>query len=412
MTFRALAAHHPPRAEAWWRRDSNVTAADGERARGALDGVRVVEIAAGRAVAYCGQLLAQCGAEVTRIEPPGGDAIRLAGPFRDDDVDPNDGGLHAALNRGKRSVVLDLGHEDEAGLAGKLIEGAALLLTSWRTQGRLPLAEPQRMGERFPETTYVSISEFGIDGPYADWQADSHILEGLAGMSYVSGAPDRAPLTIGVELADYFAAVHGWIASLVAIAAGRREERPRFVDVSMHESLAMTDDHNFTVYLGTGAVRRRYYSRILPSYPSDIMACKDGYIAFVPVGAGQRDFAGAVSKLLERPDLADDPLFTSTQERVLRWADFDAVAQPWLDRHTAREIFERAGQLGMGFGAVPDVAAQLADPHLEARGYWVEAPDGTKLSGAGVRMSGTPLQLGEAPDLGADGEALLGRAQD
>ena len=224
----------------------------------------------------------------------------------------------------------------------------------------------------------------------------------------MSGAPDREPLSIGVELADYFAAVHGWLSSVVARAAARRDERPGFVDVSMHESLAMTDDHNLTLYLGTGAVRRRYYSRILPAYPSDIMACKDGYIAFVPVGAGHHDFAGAVSELIERPDVASDPLFNDSQERVLRWADFDAIVQPWLDRHTVREIFERAGRLGMGFGAVPDVAAQLADEHLEERGYWVEGPDGTRSSGAGARMSGTPQRFGEAPDLGADGEALLG----
>ena len=377
-------------------------ATGGSAGPGALDGVRVVEIAAGRAVAYCAQLLAQCGAEVIRVEPPGGDAIRRAGPFRGDVPDPDGGGLHAAINRGKRSVVLDLARDDEAGAAARLIGGAALLATSWRAPGRLPLAEPERMAERFPETTYLSISEFGIDGPYAHWRADSHIVEGLAGMSYVSGAPDREPLSIGVELADYFAAAHGWLSALAALAAARRGARPRFVDVSIHESLAMTDDHNLAVWLGNGAVRRRYHSRILPGYPNDIMPCKDGHIAFVPVGSGHHDFAGVVSKLIERPELAGDPLFTDTQERVLRWRDFDALVQPWLDRHTVREIFERAGELGMGFGTVPDAAAQLADPHLGQRGYWTAGPDGARLTGPTAIMSETPLRAGAAPALGAD----------
>jgi crotonobetainyl-CoA:carnitine CoA-transferase CaiB-like acyl-CoA transferase len=391
--------------------DSNLTHVNKSQNPSPLDGVRIVEIAAGRSVAYCGQLLAQCGAEVIRIEPPGGDEIRLAGPFREDVSDPNDGGLHTSINRGKRSVVLDLERNDDTELASRLINSATLLLTSWRAGGQLPLNEPKLIAELFPKTTYLSISEFGIDGPHAGWEADSHILEGLAGMSYVSGAPDREPLSIGVELADYFAAVHGWISALVALAAGHRDTQTRFIDLSMHESLTMTDDHNLTVYLGMQAIRRRYYSRILPGYPSDIMSCKDGYIAFVPVGAGYHDFASAVTQLVERPDMVNDPLFTNTQERVVRWADFDAVVQPWLDQHTVREIFERAGELGMGFGAVPDVAAQLADPHLEERSFWLEGPDGTKLTGASALMSKTPLRFSEAPALGADDDELLKRSE-
>ena len=251
-----------------------------------LEGVRVVEIASGLAVAYCGRLLAQSGAEVIRIEPPGGDAIRQAGPFKDDRPDLDGGGLHRLLNAGKRSVALDVTTAEGAEALEPLLRGSALLLASWRTPAALPLAEPERMRERFPETTFVSISEFGIDGPYASHQADSHIIEALAGNSYVSGDPDREPLSSGVELADYFGAVVGWIAALAALAEGRGGEHPGFVDVSNHEVLTMTDDHNLSVYLGIGGVRRRFYSRILPNYPSDIFASKDGHIAFVTAGPG------------------------------------------------------------------------------------------------------------------------------
>ena len=162
-----------------------------------LEGVRVVEIASGLAVAYCGRLMAQSGAEVIRIEPPGGDAIRRAGPFKDDRPDVDGGGLHRLLNAGKRSVALDVTTAEGAESLEPLLRGSALLLASWRTPAALPLAEPERMRERFPETTFVSISEFGIDGPYASHQADSHIIEALAGNSYVSGDPDREPLSSG-----------------------------------------------------------------------------------------------------------------------------------------------------------------------------------------------------------------------
>ena len=380
----------------------------------AIEGVRVVEIAAGRAVAYSTQLLAQFGAEVIRIEPPGGDAIRLAGPFTGDERDPDGGGLHAAINRGKQSVVLDLERDEAAALAARLIEGADLLISDWREGERmsseLPLGDPDRWGERFPETTFVSISDFGMTGPYASWHADSHIIEGLAGFSYVSGDPDREPLSAGIEISDYFAATHATIAALAAVAAARRGQRTHVVDISAHEALTMTDDHNLVVWLGSGVVRKRYYSRILPGYPNDIMACKDGYIAFVPVGTGHHDFAGVISTLLERPDMKDSPIFTETQTRNLRWREFDAVALPWLARHTREEIFQRAGELGLGFGTVPDVEDLLADHHLEERDYWDDGPDGARLTGAGAIMSATPQRFGPAPALDADGEALRASA--
>ena len=123
-----------------------------------LPDVRVVEIASGVAVAYATQLLWQLGAEVIRIEPPEGDAVRHAGPFRDDRPDLDGGGLHRYVNGGKRSVALDLGTEEGAALAGRLIASSDLLVTSWRAGGALPLAEPDPMRARFPETTYLSIS--------------------------------------------------------------------------------------------------------------------------------------------------------------------------------------------------------------------------------------------------------------
>ena len=381
-----------------------------------LDGVRVIEIASGLAVAYCGRLLAQSGAEVIRIEPPDGDAIRLAGPFKDDRPDLDGGGLHRLLNAGKRSVALDVTTGEGAAALEPLLRGSALLLASWRTPAALPLAEPELMRERFPETTFVSISEFGIDGPYASHQADSHIIEALAGNSYVSGDPDREPLSSGVELADYFGAVVGWVAALAAIAEGRAGERPGFVDVSSHETLTMTDDHNLSVYLGIGGVRRRYYSRILPGYPSDIFACKDGHIAFVTAGPGGRDFAGNISKLVEQPELATHPLFTNVSARLMQWREFDELVRPWFESHTSREIFLRTGELDLGFGEVATAPDLLDDPHLEARGYWraeVDAngePTGGVLPGPAGRFTESPLQIGlKAPALG-EGNALLSHA--
>ena len=380
-----------------------------------LPNVRVVEVASGVAVAYSAQLLGQLGAEVIRIEPPGGDAVRLAGPFpatrpggeADGSPDLDSGGLHRYLNGGKRSVVLDLGSDEGAALAAGLIAGSDLLVGDWRESGLLPFDDADAMRERFPDTTCVSISDFGMTGPRAGWRADSLIHEALSGITYVSGEPDREPLALGVDVADYFAGLVGWIASLTALAQASVGERPGFIDVSKHEVIASSDDHSVSIYQGTGALRKRYYSRVLVSYPSDIMACKDGHIAFVtPQGSFPK-----IADMVGRPEVADDPLFNDRRERVVRWRDFNAIVDPYLQEHTPAELLRRSDELHLAFGAVPSVADLLADEHLHARGFWIEGPDGESVIGPPLRLSATPLLAGRpAPALGSTSIEQLGAA--
>ena len=378
-----------------------------------LPDVRVVEIASGVAVAYCAQLLGQLGAEVIRIEPPEGDSVRLAGPFPEGEPDaPPDldaGGLHRYLNGGKRSVALDLDSEDGAALAAGLIAGSDLLVGSWRDAGALPFDDADAMRERFPDTTCVSISDFGMDGPRAAWRADSMILEALSGITYVSGAPDREPIALGVDVADYFAGLMGWIASLTALAQASVGERPGFIDVSAHEVIASSDDHSLSLYAGTGAVRRRHYSRVLSSYPSDIMACKDGHFSFVtPQGA----FPARVAELIGRPDLVDDPLLNERRERAIRWREFDALVGPYLQAHTKAELLRRSDDLHLAFAPVPSVADLLADEHLRERGFWIEGADGEDVIGPPMRLPATPPSAGRpAPALGSTSAGDLGAAE-
>jgi crotonobetainyl-CoA:carnitine CoA-transferase CaiB-like acyl-CoA transferase len=374
----------------------------------ALDGIRIVEVAAGRAVAYAGKLFAQSGAEVIRIEPPGGDAIRNAGPFPGDNPDPNAGGWHEYLNGGKRSVVLDLTTAEGAAAAGGLIEQSVMLLTSWKTPGEIPFADAEAMRARFPNTIYVSISPFGRTGPYADYyDADSHILEAIAGYSYVTGYPDREPLSLGVEVADYFGGVYGWVSGLAVLNARQAGEEHHFVDISGLETLTLADDHNLAIYQGMGMLRRRFYSRVLGAYPSDIMRCRDGYVSVVP---GAPDFATAMALLIDRPDLIDHPLLQRPRDRVVQWREFDAMIQPWLLEHDAKEIVEKANELRLAFALVPTVQDLLEnDPHLQAREFFPQV-DGHPEVGPPVRLSESPLRVADAPDLGEGNRELVGQA--
>ena len=373
---------------------------------GALGGVRIIEIAAGLPVAYAGKLLAQCGAEVIRIEPPGGDPIRAAGPFPGDEPDPDAGARHVFLNGGKRSVALDVGSERGAAVAAGLIAGADALVTSWKAPSALPLADFAAMRERFPDTLYVSISPFGRTGPYADYEGDSHTLEALAGFTYVTGYPNREPVGLGVDTAEHLGGLYGWVTALTLLNARAAGERHHAADVSCYEAAALTDDHNLAVYAGMGLLRRRFYSRVLGAYPSDIMRCRDGFVSVVP---GAPDFATSLALLIDRPDLIDDPLLQLPKERVVRWRDFDALISPWLMERDAEEIVTRAQELRLAFAFVPDVADLVADEHLAARGFFEEVEGGLAV-GPPVRLSETPLRPAPPPALGEANAELAGGA--
>ena len=360
-------------------------------APGPLAGLRVVEIAAGTAVAYCGQLLAQAGADIVRVEPPEGDEIRLQGPFPGDRFSLDEGGMHRVLNGGKRSVAAAASAEGAAAVEA-LVADCDLLLSSHQADSPLPLDDPAEFARRFPGVTYASISPFGATGPYASYRADSQVIEALSGFSYVTGNPDREPLAMGVDIADYFAGVNGYIAALAALFDGGRG----FVDVSSLESLALADDHTLAVYAGTGAIRRRYYSRVLIAYPMDVLPCKDGAVAFIM----QANSAPPLAELIGRPELAEAPILAEMRERVLNWQDFDALILPWLAKHSADEVVERARELRLPFGYVLRATELLEDEHLNVRGFFDPPPGGERTLGPPFRLTETPLRSGTPPALG------------
>ena len=330
-----------------------------EGGSGPLAGVRVVEVAAGRAVAYAGRLFALCGAEVVRIEPPSGDAIRREGPFPGDIEHTESGSVQRVLNGGKRSVVADLHCDDGVAVASAVIAGCDLVLGAARTPG-IPLlgaaqtpgdrllGNPARFAQRFPGVTFVSISPFGAIGPapepYARYRADSHVIEALAGCSYVTGDPDREPLSMGVDVADHFAGVAGFEAALVALLDRHAGVARRFVDVSTLEALAHADHDTLSLYAATGAVRRRHAS----AARSELLDARDlladehlrarGGFPTLPDG---RATVGPPFRLSATPPrVAPAPQLGAHQ--VEPWSrPREAITAPNPPEHDARSFFER-----------------------------------------------------------------------
>jgi crotonobetainyl-CoA:carnitine CoA-transferase CaiB-like acyl-CoA transferase len=386
----------------------------------ALSDLRVIDLSQGVAGPCCTKLLADYGAEVIKVEPPGGDVTRRLGPFPGDLPHQEKSGLFLHLNTNKKSVTLDVATTSGVVILKKLLAQADVLVESYPPgcTEEWGIAYEQ-LREDFPQLVYASITPFGQTGPYRDYRANSLVAIAMSSIMYNTGEPDREPLVTGTEPADYFAGFQAFVGILAALAYRERDGTGQHVDVSLVESMAAAEEYNAAMYAYSGAIRRRLYSRHVFGYPMDILPSQDGYVVVIPGAQGfprplMEQGVSPMSLLLEDLDLDQTPLFQTMQERYVRWRELDELLLPWLTTHPSRQIVETAQELRMPFALVPTVADLLEDAHLEERGFFkeIDHPEAGKLRhpGALFRMSETPCSTGPAPTLGQDNEAVLGEA--
>lgn len=379
----------------------------------ALDDIRIIDLTQGISGPYATKLLAEHGADVVKIEPPGGDYTRRLGPFPGDQPDPGKSGLFIHLNGNKKSVTLDIAADSSRVVLRRLVQDADVLIESGNPgdMAAIGLAYDDLKAD-LPRLIYCSVTPFGQTGPYSGYKGNSLAAMALSGLMYITGDPDKEPLTTGGEPAEYFAGLHTWIGILAALEHRSQTGAGQYVDVSMLESLGCADEYNTAAYSYLGMIRKRYYSRHhIPTYPSDIFPCRDGHIVVVG-GAGGFPFLMAV--LLEQPELEENPMFQNLWLRTFQWQEFEKILRPYLNEHDWEDLLTRAQELRIPFAAVMDPAMLLANPHLKERAFFYELnqPDVGKLPLAAniYQMSETPLQFGPAPALGQDTKEALSEA--
>ena len=383
----------------------------------ALDGLRVVDISQGIAGPYATKLLADSGAQVTKVEPPGGDYSRRLGPFPGDVPDPEKSGLYLHLNTSKRGITLDVSVPSGQVVLKKLLAHADVFVTSDKTSALQSWALGyDDLRAEFPELIVAQVTPFGATGPYAEYEGNSLTAMAMSSLMYNTGEPDREPLATGGEPGEYIAGVQLWVAILAALANRAARGGGDHIDLSMAEAVAAADEYNAAMYAFQGAVRRRYYSRHIFGYPNDIVKAQDGYLVMIPGAGGFRsplaqDTISPMALLMEDPELDENRYFKSGGDRMIEWREFDQLIEPYLSSHSAAEIIMTAQALRMPFAPVPDAGDLLADEHLAERRFFatVETPAGTmRIPGAPFRMSETPLAEAPAPRLGSANAAVIG----
>ena len=371
-----------------------------------LAGVRVVEVGNFMAVPFCGMQLADLGADVVKVEnPKGGDLTRAAGPFI-----KGESSNFVRLNRNKRSVALDLKHEQGKALFLRLVERADVVIENLRpgTMASLGLG-PARLRALFPPLVYVSASGFGQDGPYAQLPGLDIVAQGMSGLMSITGEPGRAPAKVGVPIADLTCALYATIAVLAALRARDRNGVGQTIDISLLESAVSFAVWEAGRYFATGEVPQPSGSAHQSIAPYQAFRTADGWVTF---GANSETHWKALCPLLGLEALVNDVRFATNDARMRNRDALVAEIEAVTVTQPTEVWTQRLGEAGIPCGPIWSFDRVFADPHLAARGFFVDAPHPTlgpvRQLGSPMRFSDTPTRIESAgPVLGADTADVL-----
>jgi CoA:oxalate CoA-transferase len=376
---------------------------------GPLEGVKVLDLTQALFGPYCTMLLRDMGAEVIKVErPQGGDMTRGNGPFVR--------GLstyYLSINRGKKSMTLNMDTEEGKALLLKLVTKVDILVENFKpgVMKKLGLSYDV-LKKHNPRLIYVAGSGFGQYGPYAPKPAFDVIVQAMGGiLSYTGEGPGRPPVRPGASYGDIAAALFLCIATLAALHERTVSGEGQFVDVGMLDSQVTVQENAFVRYLNTGVIPQPLGTRHPVVSPFAAFPTKDGYIAIAPRG-GANDQWPLFSSAIGRIDLMDDERFQTGWSRTQNYAVLEPIINEAMKTKTTAEWMKEFEQLGIPCGPVNRVDQVVNDPQIKAREMIQEIDDPKfgkfKVVNTPFKFSRTPSKpQGYAPDLGEHTDQVL-----
>lgn len=356
-----------------------------------LDGIRVVDITASLAGPTCTQLLGALGADVVKVEPPGGDHARAWGPPFVDGM----GALFFAANAGKRSVVLDLREDRDAVL--ELVDAADVVVLSLRPglAEELGLAADD-LRARNPRLIHCTIGAYGRGGPLSDRPGYDPLMQAAAGIMSVTGDPDGPPVRVGVSLIDFATGQWAAIGILAALSERAKTGAGCAIDASLYESALYAMSSHIAAYSAGGEVPGRHGSAFPLIAPYELFPTSDGAVM---ISAGSD---ALWERLRAALGLADDERFRTNPDRVAHRTElFDAIAKV-LRTATSDEWEERLTAAGVPVSPVRNLAEVFAHTQTQALGILQELGGGTTV-GLPLRFDGErPRYASPPPPLPSD----------
>jgi formyl-CoA transferase len=373
----------------------------------ALAGLKVLELGQLIAGPFAAKTLADFGAEVIKIEPPGeGDPLRKWRMLKD-----GTSVWWQVQSRNKRSLALDLRTAEGQDLVRRLAGEADVLIENFRPGAMEAWGlAPDDLLRANPRLIVLRISGYGQTGPYRNRPGFGVVAEAMGGLRHLTAEPGRVPVRVGVSMGDTLAALHGVIGILLALQHRHASGRGQVIDVALYEAVFNCMESLLPEYSAFGAVRGPAGSALPGIAPTNAYLCADGAYALI-AGNGDSIFKRLMA-LIGRPDLANDASLADNAGRVARVAELDNAIAQWTAQRSVQAVLSALEAASVPAGRIYTVADIAADPHYLARGMLdqVQLDDGSTLTVPGIvpKLSATPGQRQRnAPTLGQDSDQVL-----
>lgn len=357
--------------------------------RGALKGLRVIEMGQLLAGPFCGQLLGDMGAEIIKIEPPGaGDPMRVWGQG-------SDKVNWEVIARNKKSVSANLRVAEGQALVRRLIATADILVENFKpgTLEKWGLS-PDQLHAINPRLIIARMSGYGQTGPYSDRAGFGGIGEAMGGWRYIVGEPDRPPSRMGISIGDTLTATYGCMGVLAALHVRERSGKGQVVDTALYESVLQVMESVIPEYDRMGIIRERSGSFLPGIAPSNVYRCRDGDFM---IGANNDAIFKRLAAAMERPALGEDARYATHLARGTNQIELDALINDWTQTLTIAEVDALMIAHSIPAGRVYRAPEMLEDPHFKAREAIIEVETERfgklKMQNAFPRFSDTPSSV-------------------
>ncbi|KQT54671.1 CoA-transferase [Aureimonas sp. Leaf454] len=369
-----------------------------------LRGLKVVELARILAGPWIGQTLSDLGADVIKVESPGGDDTRSWGPpFIEREGERSAAYFHAC-NRGKRSIAVDFATEEGRAIVLKLVAEADVLIENFKVGGLAKYGlDAESLRALHPRLVYCSVTGFGQDGPEAQRAGYDFMIQGMAGIMDLTGDPAGEPQKIGVAFADIFTGVYGVVAIQAALWQRQTTGLGCHVDMALFDCMTGVLANQAMNFLATGTVPRRLGNAHPNIAPYQTLPVADGHVI---VACGNDGQFARLTALLGLGELAADARFATNPARVAHRAELTRRLEEATLRRTRDDLLAGLEQAGVPAGPINTVADVFAEPQLRHRAMAIEA-DGIPGVRTPITLSSGDLDLDRpSPRLDADGDAI------
>jgi crotonobetainyl-CoA:carnitine CoA-transferase CaiB-like acyl-CoA transferase len=371
---------------------------------GALNGLRLIEMGQLIAGPFCGQLMADHGADVIKIEQPGeGDPMRQWG--RNKPV------WFPVIGRNKKCITLNLRDPRGQQIVRDLVQKSDFLLENFRPgtleKWQLGYDQLSAVNEKL---ILIRVSGFGQTGPYAKRAGYGSIGEAMGGMRYLAGDPSTPPSRIGLSIGDSLAATFACLGALMALQNRHATGKGQIVDSAIYEAVLSMMESTVPEYTEAGFVRERTGSILPKVAPSNVYPTKDGEIL---IGANQDSVWRRMAEAMGRPELADDPRYASHHARGEHQAELDALINAWTRTYESETLLDHLDKSGVPAGKIYKAPDMLADPQFKSRDALIKVDHpffkNLWMQNAFPKLSDTPGEVKwSAPEIGQHNAEIYG----